>query len=355
MRLHRPNFTRSKLSFKAMAKALTAIVHLDNQGFNPLPSDPCALQRELDTAMPAEKTWCYADFLEFSAEDIAYLCLAQQSSDGLWICCCGHENPLTHFQGQSPFKHLTCGNCDHILCAGCSTTDILTMISSKCVEPMTTARSGKASGEAVRHCSVCTRCGLSHRATMDGRHLIYHEDSCPCGEVWTKALHYFIGAVDGWRKDPGGQAVALCHDRTMAGTPPMKVGSRCPRTAKERRHQQLLFNWPTDGRVLRARNPDVPETVLTSDQLSSRDDVRKNKDRARRRLASVKPAPPLVKTSVSPLQTQPRLDIFTDTAVPSQSGPTYQVAQSVRFKGILYWDEDEEAWVPTRSSRAGVK
>lgn len=229
MQLHRPTLERAKSSFKATAKALIAFVHQDYQ---PLPSDPWALQRVLDSALPAEHTWHKSDFWSAGAEESAYTCLAPQSSDGLWLCCCGRENSLIHYQGQSPFKHLKCSRCNHNLCASCSTTDILTLISPQWVD-LDAERSSKASGKPVRYCSVCTGCGLSHRATFDGTHLTYHEAFCPCGKARTQSRHYLMGTVNGWRKDPSGQAITLRLDRTMAASERIRAESK-------RKYQEFL-------------------------------------------------------------------------------------------------------------------
>jgi hypothetical protein len=98
--------------------------------------------------------------------------------DGLWICCrCRHENILRHWKGPFPFKYLRCDRCNRQLCSDCHTSEVLTPWPVGIVS----ARR-PAAGHEVRYCHVCTDCGLSHRAEMEGTTLDFYGITCTgCG------------------------------------------------------------------------------------------------------------------------------------------------------------------------------
>ncbi|KAF1845973.1 uncharacterized protein K460DRAFT_250894, partial [Cucurbitaria berberidis CBS 394.84] len=203
-------------TFSIISKALNA--------FRPRPTSPeCppivvsqGLQEQLDYAQPAEPVWHAAEYECAGAESLG-ACLRIDTGDGIWVCCCGHENPLVHYQGAFPFKYLKCGRCDRILCPNCRTSEILTPIQSITTEVLED-RFNKPADE-VRYCRVCRACGLTHRAAIDGGQIDFSHAPCPCGKVGTEDGSYFhIGEVDAWRRDPPARAVELSLARTMAAS-----------------------------------------------------------------------------------------------------------------------------------------
>ncbi|KAJ4370391.1 hypothetical protein N0V83_004909 [Neocucurbitaria cava] len=204
--------SNSTKSFGKVAKALTAFLpHGQKKTFNQ------AFQEKLDKARPAEKAWTREDYMS-AGVDVANPCLRTDASDGLWVCCCGHENTLVHYQGAFPFKYLKCGRCDHILCPHCRTSEILTPVQAHILHVELDEQSS-ARREEVRFCRLCRACGLMHRASMDGCHVRFSEDKCRCGEAFMKEGSYFyIGDVFAWRCDPAGRAVELSLDQKLAAS-----------------------------------------------------------------------------------------------------------------------------------------
>jgi hypothetical protein len=131
--------------------------------------------------------------------------------DGLWICCrCHHENILRHWKGQFPFKYLRCDRCNRQLCSDCHTSEVLTPWPVGIV----TARR-PAAGQEVRYCHVCSNCGLTHRAEMEGMTLDFYGVTCAgCGRSsygdWPR---YHIGSVEPYRRDPDSSFVRLVMAR----------------------------------------------------------------------------------------------------------------------------------------------
>lgn len=133
---------------------------------------------------------------------------AHEERDGVWVCCCKHENPLQHFKGAFPFKRLVCGSCSHVLCSDCETTAIIAPLH----EQTTLIEKGWTE---LRLFQVCPSCGLSHRAEnrmpdQHGNRLCWvpevshsHVETCSCGEParsnWSK---YAIGEAYGFRLEP---------------------------------------------------------------------------------------------------------------------------------------------------------
>ena len=82
---------------------------------------------------------------------------AHEERDGVWVCCCKHENVLQHFKGAFPFKRLACGSCSHILCSACETTAIIAPLHE---HPTLTEKDRTE----LHFFQVCPSCGLSYRA-----------------------------------------------------------------------------------------------------------------------------------------------------------------------------------------------
>ena len=142
---------------------------------------------------------------------------AYEERDGVWVCCCKHENPLQHFKGAFPFKRLVCGSCSHILCSACETTAIIVPIH----DHPTLTEKGRTE---LRFFQVCPSCGLSHRAEnrrpdQHGNRLCWvpkvsHSDAeaCSCGEVARPSwLKYAIGEACEFRLEP----VKTAHECRM--------------------------------------------------------------------------------------------------------------------------------------------
>lgn len=175
------------------------------------------MQKQLDTARPAEQV---SDSYLIRTLGALPPGLTNPSSadDGVWICCCAHENSLTHFRGAFPFKHLRCSKCKHVMCTDCWTSEILT--------PIPTVALGRSAGlfnktidTTIRFCRVCPICGLSHRAHGHGGYVTFPATICPCGHVPTRDdLQFAIGSVDEFRQDPVGTATMLRVERTLAAS-----------------------------------------------------------------------------------------------------------------------------------------
>ncbi|KAH8726349.1 hypothetical protein GQ44DRAFT_578493, partial [Phaeosphaeriaceae sp. PMI808] len=199
--------------FTAMTKALSAFKVSSSGTSRPTLA---SVQLQLDAAKPVEKQWEYDDFINAGSTNIR-LCMAQQHGDGVWKCCCRHENYLTHYSGAYPFKYLTCGKCSHILCACCETTEILTPVRLTNGKVSLGSVNPNWKVAAARYCRVCSNCGLSHHAETQTDHLDYFSPLCPCGHPTVdEGRLYYIGTVDEWRRDPHGQAVGLGYRRINA-------------------------------------------------------------------------------------------------------------------------------------------
>jgi hypothetical protein len=125
----------------------------------------------------------------------------------MWLCSCGGENTLTHYQGQRPFKLLKCRKCADVLYERSQKTQILTTASVVAKlfgqrPKSTTATKG------VLYCRVYRSCGLSQCEDVgkgslgDGRLIRYAKKTCLCGEpAGARDANYFIGSVHEYRKD----------------------------------------------------------------------------------------------------------------------------------------------------------
>jgi hypothetical protein len=204
-----PSRPQSKPKRSFMAVLIKAMTDLENHKQYRAPP---TVNRQPSKPVPAEKPWESYDFIAAGIED-PVLRVLQQHGDGLWLCCCGHENTLVHYRGAFPFRYLRCGRCSHILCSKCHTTDILTHDPSGVMKAPVCF--SLTTGDDVRYCRVCRTCGLSHRAEIyGGKFIDLSRTLCRCGHPSDGVqTHYYIGTVNGWRCDPAGNIEALIEQR----------------------------------------------------------------------------------------------------------------------------------------------
>ncbi|KAF1829758.1 hypothetical protein BDW02DRAFT_135029 [Decorospora gaudefroyi] len=200
--------SKRKLSVSNLFKALTV--------FRPRQADRPTLQQQLDAMIPAELKWERQQCCSKSA----YPACTSRSDpgDGVWSCCHGHENRLIHYRGLYPFKYLKCHACDHILCSGDRTSEILTPLTSIIMEPFEKRFGTQEALEEARYCRLCHSCGLTHRGiVVDSR--IKFSTPCVCGQSSTAGdICFFIGTVDESRKDPEIRIVDLRLERVLAAS-----------------------------------------------------------------------------------------------------------------------------------------
>jgi hypothetical protein len=82
------------------------------------------LQDQLDKAVPAEVPF-HRDHYQDPAKEFSYI-FSDEPGDGTRVCCCKHENRLTHYRRPYPFKVVKCARCDKVICMRCQTTEIMT-------------------------------------------------------------------------------------------------------------------------------------------------------------------------------------------------------------------------------------
>ena len=170
-----------------------------------------SLQAYLDSAMPAEAPT--EDYLiqENKYPAIRALKSDVELGDGIWRCCnCCHENIITHYKGTFPFKYLYCDRCDRTICSDCHSSEILSPFPYGMIQAPQ-----PAPNHEVRYAHICTRCGLSHRAVMEGSTLDFYGVTCAgCGSAsygdWPR---YHIGNNEPYRRDPDASFVKLVDAR----------------------------------------------------------------------------------------------------------------------------------------------
>jgi hypothetical protein len=200
--MSKPNF-----SISGVAKALTAFIPRPHA--KPQVNQ---LQKLLDAAKPAEFSYRPPCGLDHGIP-----------TDGLWICCKGHENQLVHYTGAHPFKYVKCRFCDHIICPNDSSSEILTRISSLATEvfhkrfdAQKTAPRHLFYPPETRYCLVCRSCGLTHRGTIVSSRIEFRPASCVCGKERDEDdLYFFIGSNAEYRKNPNDKAVDVKLQRTF--------------------------------------------------------------------------------------------------------------------------------------------
>ncbi|KAF1920118.1 hypothetical protein BDU57DRAFT_3801 [Ampelomyces quisqualis] len=178
----------SRSSLRFMSKVLNA--------FSPDFSD-LAPSEVIRRAERVEREWDFADCADTDVASPARF-LNLRYGDGIFLCCrCSHENSLLHIQGPFPLRHLNCGQCDHILCGSCHSTEILTPASQ--ADPSAASQRSDATDRLLRNCRVCPQCGLSHRTDARGDCAL---EICQCGCPVKLGSHYHIGSVEQWQRDP---------------------------------------------------------------------------------------------------------------------------------------------------------
>jgi hypothetical protein len=177
------------------------------------PPTPEQLQILLDTARPSLRRDSY-----FASAGVAELestrLVTQVHGHGIFVCCCGHDNTLVHYEGKHPFGKLECGKCKHILCKRCQTTAIAT--------PLTEtdhARIAKMDLTKLRAIvddlfQICPHCGLSFKAQIRcpdhrGERFCWvpvashsHSELCSCqASAKPDWLKFVIGDPTAYRSD----------------------------------------------------------------------------------------------------------------------------------------------------------
>ncbi|KAF1942714.1 hypothetical protein EJ02DRAFT_344736 [Clathrospora elynae] len=167
------------------------------------------VQDDFDSAIPAEAPTEQYLILENKYPAIRALRTDAEIGDGIWRCChCRHENILTHYKGAFPFKYLRCNRCDRTMCSDCHSSEILSSL------PYGMVQAPRPIGD-VRYMHVCTTCGLSHRAEMEGTTLDFYGITCAgCGTTsygdWPR---YHIGNNEPYRRDPNASFAKLIDAR----------------------------------------------------------------------------------------------------------------------------------------------
>lgn len=136
----------------------------------------------------------------YKTDGVTYGSLILNQADGIWACCCKHENDLVHYTGMFPFKYLTCGYCEHTICSDCRTSETLTSLDG--VSDSIVAKLMPVSKDEVRGYTVCPDCGLSYRfGKKKGQ--FYVPGKCYCGyERNSEWPMFYMGSVMEYRRDP---------------------------------------------------------------------------------------------------------------------------------------------------------
>ncbi|UPX17810.1 uncharacterized protein EKO05_0008143 [Ascochyta rabiei] len=227
---------------------------------------PDQLEKQLETATRAEDAASSQYFSRTGVDEAEYPYLSTlvARDDGVWACCCGHENVLVHYSGKFPFKHLRCGKCNHVACSICQMSDILTpQDGALCLDEIVER------GQEVRFCFVCWNCGLSYRAV---RHAgsIHPPGTCHCGNrfgiEWPR---YRIGSVDAYRRDPVKTAHDVKHNLCLRKSEKVYDDAHAESMRKQRLQEELR----QEKNRLQAQQP---LTLRTQDEWQA-------KERAQRR------------------------------------------------------------------------
>lgn len=131
----------------------------------------------------------------------------EDMADGIYVCCCGTENNLYHFEGKYPFKDIRCRKCNRIFDDECSSTTIMTPIKDRTGLPS----SGLTQQLAEGMCQICPACGLTHRVGLvPGSTEPNYDVTCHCGiqsnRFWNM---FYICSPKAYRNDPHAESVRL--------------------------------------------------------------------------------------------------------------------------------------------------
>jgi hypothetical protein len=174
------------------------------------------VQEDFDSVIPAEAPTEYYIIQENKYPAIRALRSDAEIGDGIWRCChCRHENVVTHYRGAFPFKYLVCSRCNEMLCSQCHSSEILSPLPYGMIEAPRPRL-----GREVRYFHICTTCGLSRRAEMEGTTLDFYGVKCAgCGTTsygdWPR---YHIGNNEPYRRDPDASFVKLIDARADDAT-----------------------------------------------------------------------------------------------------------------------------------------
>jgi hypothetical protein len=199
--------------------------------YNENPSLEIPTQAKLDAAIPAEIT--YRPIIDSIDARIH-----APPNDGVWLCCNQHheqENHIKHYQGDYPFKYLTCKMCNHIYCSSCSSSEILTPLESlskasleerfdSLFDELIPERLLDEEDIEVRFFQLCRTCGLTRRAIFEEAEFKVIT-ACPCGKTAVeeeKYIDFFIGSNRNYRNDGNALTQELrltrifaAHDRVV--------------------------------------------------------------------------------------------------------------------------------------------
>ena len=166
-------------------------------------------------------------------------------ADGIFVCCCGAENDLVHFQGDYSLKHVKCRACNYTYCKKCTSSEILEPINVACLALNSTRQHSSLKGRIER---ICPDCGLTHR---DGS--VNLATTCPCGARpsidW---VSLYIGTTNNYRHDPNAAAVHLKIGRAMRTVERLAQSQPVPMKPKM---VQLKPGPPQRRNAVRGRGP----------------------------------------------------------------------------------------------------
>jgi hypothetical protein len=200
--------------------------------------------------------------------------------DGAWFCCrCTRENPIVHYRGKHPFRVMDCRDCNHVVCRRCFTSNIAESLPLDTPNQMKVDEFRTDGDSAVRYASICSECGLSHRAKADGTYkptaskikfvtVCVCSPQCPSLYPWLKVR---IGSPKDWRENQTEIYMAsvnkrLFEDRESANptysrryVPSTALEQQCARTVPD---MLTMGNWHCDP-VSTTSRP-VPERARTN-------------------------------------------------------------------------------------------
>jgi hypothetical protein len=212
-------------------------------------------QAQLDAAIPAEIT--YRQIIDSIDARIH-----APPNNGVWLCCNQHheqENHIKHYQGDYPFKYLTCKMCRHIYCSSCSSSEILTPLESlskasleerfdSLFDVLIPERLLDEEDIEVRFFQLCRACGLTRRAIFEEPEFKVIT-ACPCAKTAVeeeKYIDFFIGSNRKYRDNGDALTQELrltrifaAHDRVVR-----------ERRAESRKNKSVRFDMDRDSQHL---------------------------------------------------------------------------------------------------------
>ncbi|KAH7401974.1 hypothetical protein DE146DRAFT_787713 [Phaeosphaeria sp. MPI-PUGE-AT-0046c] len=233
-------FSRIAASFIAaqkLAKARDVKDYLDRANRAEAPLDP-----ELRKNHPYSK--------------LLWMTHGEWMEDGEYLCSCGAENKLHHFEGRYPFKYLRCDVCNRIFDAECISSEILTPIPRSCI-PSRGVTKNLAHGMG----QFCPQCGLTHRVELiDFTSIPSLHVYCQCGSRSTPDwFTFFINSPDTYRYDPNAAHVRLKEEWASKATEKV-LGKQVPllreiQTTRAKATKIMVPNKPTRSTVSAVQTP----------------------------------------------------------------------------------------------------